>query len=169
MSVEIHSIKSFLKYFSSIRGRTNRIIGEIPEEKINWAPSETSFSFAEIIIHIANTEYEVYIQNIMQRKSIYSGHQRNGILTKHDLIRYLEKNHEKTLEELLTLSDKDLHNRCETAAGASISIWKLLRVMIEHEIHHRGQIFTYLNLLGIKTTPIFGLRSEELSGSQGGD
>jgi uncharacterized damage-inducible protein DinB len=34
--------------------------------------------------------------------------------------------------------------------------------MVEHEIHHRGQIYVYLSMLGVKTPPIFGLTSEQL-------
>jgi uncharacterized damage-inducible protein DinB len=36
--------------------------------------------------------------------------------------------------------------------------------MIEHEIHHRGELYIYLNLLNVKTPPIFGLTSEEVIG-----
>ncbi len=34
--------------------------------------------------------------------------------------------------------------------------------MIEHEIHHRGEIYAYLGLLGVKTPPLYGMTSEEL-------
>jgi hypothetical protein len=34
--------------------------------------------------------------------------------------------------------------------------------MTEHEIHHRGQIYLYLGILGVPTPPIFGLTSEEV-------
>ena len=34
--------------------------------------------------------------------------------------------------------------------------------MVEHEIHHRGQLYMYLSLLDVKTPPIFGLTSEEV-------
>ena len=34
--------------------------------------------------------------------------------------------------------------------------------MVEHEIHHRGQIYMYLGILGIETPPIYGLTSEEV-------
>ena len=168
--MEIISITSFLKYFASIRRRTNRIISEIPADKIDWKPTEQSFSFADIIIHLANTEYELYIQNILKKNSIYCGHKISGIESKKDLISHLDMNHQKTIAELTILPDKYLNERCITPAGSSISVWKLLRVMIEHEIHHRGQIFSYLNMLNVKTTPIFGLTSEEIGpGSQGGD
>jgi hypothetical protein len=36
------------------------------------------------------------------------------------------------------------------------------RTMTEHEIHHRGQIYLYLSMLGIKTPPLYGLTSEEV-------
>jgi uncharacterized damage-inducible protein DinB len=34
--------------------------------------------------------------------------------------------------------------------------------MAEHEIHHRGQIYLMLGLLGIVTPPLYGLTSEEV-------
>ena len=34
--------------------------------------------------------------------------------------------------------------------------------MIEHEIHHRGAIYTYLGILGIETPPLYGLTEEQV-------
>jgi len=34
--------------------------------------------------------------------------------------------------------------------------------MVEHEIHHHAQSYVYLNLLKVKTPPIFGMTSEEI-------
>jgi uncharacterized damage-inducible protein DinB len=34
--------------------------------------------------------------------------------------------------------------------------------MIEHEVHHRGQIYLILGMLGVETPPIYGLTSEEV-------
>jgi uncharacterized damage-inducible protein DinB len=39
-------------------------------------------------------------------------------------------------------------------------VW--LRVLVEHEIHHRAQLTIYLNLLNVKTPAIFGLTAEEI-------
>ena len=36
--------------------------------------------------------------------------------------------------------------------------------MIEHEIHHRGQIYLMLGMLGVPTPPLYGLTSEEVRG-----
>jgi len=34
--------------------------------------------------------------------------------------------------------------------------------MLEHEIYHRGQLYSMLAILEIKTPPLFGLTSEYL-------
>jgi uncharacterized damage-inducible protein DinB len=34
--------------------------------------------------------------------------------------------------------------------------------MVEHEVHHRGQIYVMLGMLGVSTPPLFGLTSEEV-------
>ena len=36
------------------------------------------------------------------------------------------------------------------------------RALVEHEIHHRGQIYLYLSMLDVKTPPIYGMTSEEV-------
>ncbi len=39
--------------------------------------------------------------------------------------------------------------------------------MIEHEIHHRGQIYLYLAMLDVPTPPLYGLTEEEVKARSG--
>ncbi len=50
----------------------------------------------------------------------------------------------------------------ERSAGTPITTWKWLRAMVEHEAHHRGQIYLMLGLLNIPTPPLYGMTSEEV-------
>jgi uncharacterized damage-inducible protein DinB len=59
------------------------------------------------------------------------------------------------------LSDEDLQKKCATPEGSQITKWKWLRLMLEHEIHHRGQIYLYLAILGVPTPSLYGLTSEQ--------
>jgi uncharacterized damage-inducible protein DinB len=34
--------------------------------------------------------------------------------------------------------------------------------MIEHEVHHRGQIYLILGLLGVTTPPLYGLTEPQV-------
>lgn len=70
--------------------------------------------------------------------------------------------HVESVDLIRDLSDQDLQRKCETPGGAPIAVWKWLRAMIEHEVHHRGQIYMMLGMLGVETPPLWGLREEEL-------
>ena len=74
----------------------------------------------------------------------------------------MEKLHAESMDIFSQLSDADLNQKCLTPAGTEIQTWKWLRAMVEHEIHHRGQIYLYLGMLGVRTQPIFGLTSEQV-------
>jgi uncharacterized damage-inducible protein DinB len=50
----------------------------------------------------------------------------------------------------------------KTLDGRLISAGNFLRALIVHEVHHRGALCIYLNLLGVKTPPIIGLMEEQV-------
>jgi uncharacterized damage-inducible protein DinB len=68
-----------------------------------------------------------------------------------------------------TLGDEGMLRPCTTPGGATMPTWKWLRLMLEHEAHHRGQIYLYLSILGIPTPPLYGLTSEEVIERSVGD
>jgi uncharacterized damage-inducible protein DinB len=74
----------------------------------------------------------------------------------------MDRLHAESLALFGQLSDEDLQRKCLTPAGTPITTWKWLRAMVEHESHHRGQIYLMLGMLGVKTTPLFGLTAEEV-------
>ncbi len=74
----------------------------------------------------------------------------------------MERLHSEAMMLFAQLTDADLRRKCKTPAGSEIETAKWLRAMTEHEIHHRGQLYLYLSMLGVKTPPIFGLTSEEV-------
>ena len=63
---------------------------------------------------------------------------------------------------LVQLSEADLQRKCESADGSPMTTWKLLRAMVEHEIHHRGELYAALGALGVRVPPLYGLSSEQL-------
>ena len=60
------------------------------------------------------------------------------------------------------LTPEQWSGRSLTPAGTTITTWKWARAMIEHEAHHRGQLYLMLGLLEVKTPPLFGLREDEV-------
>lgn len=50
-----------------------------------------------------------------------------------------------------------------------MTTWKWLRAMLEHEAHHRGQLYLTRGLLGVATPPIYGLTEPELRAASAAD
>ncbi len=44
-----------------------------------------------------------------------------------------------------------------------VTTWKWLRMMVEHEIHHRGQLYTMLAMIDVPTPPLYGMTSGQVA------
>ena len=160
--MEIRTISSFLDYFEKIRGRTLRVAQCIPADVLEWAPAPGKFTFGDVLRHLAAIERHMYAEIVSGRPSRYPGHGRDLADGQDAVNRYLDTMHREATDLFGRLSDADLERRLTTPAGGKTTAWKWLRAMVEHEVHHRGQLYLMLGLQGIATPPLFGLTSEEL-------
>ena len=160
--MEIQSIQSFLDYYEKIRQRTLRVVRCVPPDKIEWSPLAGTFTIGDLIRHIAAIERFMYAENVNAKTSRYSGHGKELADGYDEVLKFLDSTHKESMEIFAKLTDKDLQKKCITPEGTPITVWKWLRAMIEHEVHHRGQIYLYLAQLDVPTPPLFGLTSEEV-------
>jgi uncharacterized damage-inducible protein DinB len=160
--MEILTIAPFLNYFERVRERTQRVIKCIPADKIDWTYKEGKFTFGDLIRHLAVIERYMYAENVRLRPSRYPGHGKELADGFEDVLEFFNRMHDESVAIFRELTDDDLKKKCITPGGAPITVWKWLRAMVEHEIHHRGQLYLYLGMLEITTPPIYGLTSEEV-------
>ncbi len=160
--MEIKTVQSFLEYYGKIRERTNRIIEVVPPEHIDFSYKPGKFTIGDQIRHIAAIERYMYGETIAGRRSAYPGCGKDLADVHENTVQFFNEMHRQTLEIIEGLSDEDLTRKSLTPANSEISVWKWLRAMIEHEIHHRAELYIYLNLLDVKTPQIYGLSAEEV-------
>ena len=160
--MEITEIESFLKYYSKVKARTARLFEYIPSDKIEWTYQEGKFTIGDIIRHLANIERHMYAENAQFKGSRYDGCGVNYADGYENVIHYYHEMNKESMEIFSKLTLEKLHSKTKTPAGTPITLWKWLRAMVEHEVHHRGQLYMYLGFLGIKTPPLYGLTSEEV-------
>ena len=161
--MEIATVDEFVHYYGRLRERTLRVTSCIPPEKIEWSYAEGKFTFGGILRHIAAIERYMWAEVVHLRPNRYRGcgiEMANGY---DKVLDFLNELHGESLDLFSQLSESDMQRKCVTPKGASITTWKWLRALCEHEIHHRGQIYTYLGILGISTPPLYGLTSEEVA------
>lgn len=155
-------IDKFLRYFDNVHKRTARLLPLVPEDKLELSPSPHNFSFGDVYRHLANVERYMFVAIAIGEANSYQGHDTSFADGFENVQSYYKKLHTEAIENLSSLSSQDLTGKCITPAGASMSRSSWLRAMIEHEIHHRGQLYLMLSMIGVETPPIFGLTSEEL-------
>jgi uncharacterized damage-inducible protein DinB len=160
--MEITNIESFLIYYERLRERTLRVITCIPPDKIEWAYKAGKFTFGDLIRHLATIERFMYGETVQGNPSRYPGHGQELAEGYQATIDFFNRLHDESMAIFRALSKDDLQKKCLTPNGTPITVWKWLRAMAEHEIHHRGQLYLYLGMLNIQTPPLYGLTSEEV-------
>jgi uncharacterized damage-inducible protein DinB len=160
--MEVTRIAPFLEYFNKVRARTMRLVRCIPPDKLEWRAGEGKFTLGELARHIATTERYVFAECAAGGHNRYRGCGRELAEDYDAVVQFLERLHRESIEILSRLSDQDLQRKCESADGSPMTTWKLLRAMAEHEIHHRGELYAYLGLLGVQVPSLYGLTSERL-------
>lgn len=159
--------ESFLEYWPSVRKRTGRLLAGIAPEQLEWTPAAARWSLGDQVRHLAGIERWMYAETVHGRPSRYPGHGRNLAEGAEAVGAYLDRCHAESMELFLALTQEQWEGKSLTVAGTPITTWKWLRAMIEHEAHHRGQMYFTLGLLGVKTPPLFGLTEEEVVARSG--
>ena len=160
--MEIRTIHPFLRYFDNVRERTLRVARCIPADKVDWSYAKGKFTLGDLLRHLAVAERYMWAENVQGLPSRVSSHGPELAAELPAIFALMERLHAESMAIFAALSDEQLARKCVTPGGAEIATGKWLRAMVEHEIHHRGQIYIYLGILGVATPPIFGLTSEEV-------
>ena len=158
----ISSIEQFLEYWDRVRFRTRRVAMCIPPDQLEWTYAAGKFTLGDLVRHLATIERYMFVECVMGRPSCYPGHGRELADGYDAVLKYLDRLDTESVEQLRTLTPEQLRAKCSTPEGSPITVWKWLRSMAEHEIHHRGQIYLYLSMLGVATPPLYGLTSEQV-------
>ena len=156
------SQESFLEYWPSIRARTKRVVACIPEDQVEWSYAPGKWTLGDLVRHLAGIERFMYGETVHGRPNAYPGHGRELADGLAATTAYLDWCHAESMALFRALTAEQWTAKCLTAAGTSITTWKWLRAMIEHEAHHRGQLYLMLGMLGVKTPPLYGLSEEEV-------
>jgi uncharacterized damage-inducible protein DinB len=160
--MEIRDVESFLSYWERVRERTARVVSLIPPEKLEWSYRAGKYTLGDLVRHLAGIERYMYAENVQGKPSRYPGHGSELADGRQAVREYFDRLHAESIAIFRALTPEDLERKCSTPGGSPISTWKWLRAMVEHEIHHRGQIYIYLAMLGVSTPPLYGLTEEEV-------
>ena len=159
----IASAAAFADYFDGVRRRSRGFFEAIPSGRVDWAPKDGEYTCGDIVRHVAATE-RMFVGAVVDGRWRYPGHERTLALTLEAALAVLDAAHAECGPRLRGLAAGELAAlRPPLEPGARpVHAWRLLLAMVEHEVHHRSQLASYLTWMGLEAPDVFGLGVEDV-------
>jgi uncharacterized damage-inducible protein DinB len=157
-------IETFLRYFEGVNKRAMRDIEALPEAADGWTPAtgegEKAWSINKLVGHICGSR--------LYFASAYSGTgwispRPPDVSSRDKWLPALQASFDEFRAKLAGTPDEWLERRVDMIdSEATLPGWRLLLMMMEHDIHHRSQIDTYAGLNGWDVPQIYNRSAETI-------
>jgi uncharacterized damage-inducible protein DinB len=154
-------ITSLLAEFDHEMQTTRSLLERVPFEKSSWRPHNKSMSLGDLASHIANLAgYGAMIVEVDQIDITTHGPQ-SAHQTREEMLQTFDANVVKSRTALGSLGDDKLQTSWTLRAGDQV-IFDLPRpavirsMLMNHMIHHRGQLSVYLRENDVPLPSIYG-------------
>jgi uncharacterized damage-inducible protein DinB len=166
----ITDIAAYLRFFDSVRRRTERDVAALPPAAAAWRPPAAGggagWGIGQIVAHIGASR--LYFASAYRGEGWIWGEAGADPGDQRTWLPWLERSAERFAALLRETPAAWLTRRVEMIGtpGATLSGWRLLMMMIEHEVHHRSQIDAYAGLEGWPVPDIFNRSAESIDALQ---
>jgi uncharacterized damage-inducible protein DinB len=150
---------ALITYVTNVHARTYEAVERIDDAHLSWRPAPGEFTVAELVTHIANCRL-MNLGGVQTGELHYKGHRVKDGTTALDLRRLTLRTGKKTVAGLV---DADLEKIIPNTIGEPFPAWRrVIGGLIEHEVHHRSQLCSYLSAIGVEPPALYGLHAEDL-------
>jgi uncharacterized damage-inducible protein DinB len=166
MSVSANLLGEFDQEF----GNTRRVLERIPEGKFDWKPHAKSMSLGRLATHLA--ELALWCTQTFKRTELDLAppgappYQPPTFSTRAEVLQAFDENVRAARAALAAASDPDFMVPWSLKRGGAI-LFTLPRIAVyrsfvmNHMIHHRGQLGVYLRLNDVPVPPLYGPTADE--------
>jgi uncharacterized damage-inducible protein DinB len=160
---------SLLPEYDHEMGTTRRLLERVPEADFGWKPHDKSMSLGQLAGHIANIPMwcsTVLDHPVFDLASIGEDARPRQPVSKSALLEAFDKQVAAARASLTRRTDPEMLARWTLKQGDH-EIFTLPRIsairsfVMNHTIHHRGQLSVYLRLRNIPLPPIYGPTADE--------
>lgn len=150
MIPELHVYREHLERFRAV---TLQALDLVDDEELAWRPGPDHYTLGQQFLHIAQAE-DFQMRAILEGNRDYERIRFPDEVPGRDGLRaFFAEVRSRTLELLDDVTVEDLDGMVGTG-DRRFSLRSWLWFVLEHEIHHKGQIALYLRWMGI-TPPFF--------------
>jgi uncharacterized damage-inducible protein DinB len=135
---------------------TKAVLEAVPADKPDYRPDPNAKSAMELLRHIAAAENRFLETTINGEFSTAIGAIPDNVKTPNEIAAWYAQQFEKNCDALNKLSGEQLTKMVDFRGLFSRPAVAYLQIGINHSIHHRGQLSTYLRPMGGKVPAIYG-------------
>lgn len=146
---------------------TRKCLERVPAEKFSWKPHEKSMEFGRLASHVAEmfgwTPSTLQSAELDFAKIDYKPFEPDSTEA---LLGYLDKNVAEAIDVLRNTSDEQFMENWTMRNGETVyftlpKIAVMRSFVLNHIVHHRGQLSVYLRLNEIPVPSIYGPSADE--------
>ena len=161
---------ALLPEFEHEMSTTRKTLERVPEDKVNWKPHDTSMAMGRLAGHIA--EMAGFVAATFQGASFDfappggTPMQPTVMTSRKQLLEIFDKNVASAKATISKASDEELYKTWTLLNGgktifAMPRIQVLRSMILNHMIHHRGQLSVYLRMNQVPVPSIYGPSGDE--------
>lgn len=143
------NVAKIVQFWKQIRRGLINTIDKFTDEELDHVAYDGGYSVRQIILHIAQEEYgEIQYGITREIDAFPPEYPEESYPTIGSLEALLATVHEETTRYLERVADEDLEKGIEAQWGGTYPLIDMIWHVMEHEIHHRGELSLVLGLLG---------------------
>jgi len=144
-----------------------RLLERLPEDKFEWQPHEKSMTLGRLAGHVAET-FDWTGITILQDELDFAtmDYQPEPVTTTAALLEKLDTSVKAAIEVLNNVSDENIMQPWTMREGEKIYMTMpkagvMRGFVLNHMVHHRGQLSVFMRLLDVPVPSIYGPSADE--------
>ncbi|HKF42707.1 MAG TPA: DinB family protein [Thermoanaerobaculia bacterium] len=157
-------LEAFLREYDVEMDTTRRLLARVPDSRLDWKPHPKSKSLGELATHV--TELPRWGERLREGTFVVGSAQAPPMKTAEDFLKRFDRNVSENRSAIAALEDSDLGEEFTVLRQGQVFFKlskriMLRRVLLNHLIHHRGQLSVYLRLNDIPLPAVYGPTADE--------
>jgi uncharacterized damage-inducible protein DinB len=146
-------MKNYIASWMSHRKALLELIEAIGDnDHLQYKPWDGSMTLSELVLHISNST-GMFANTVKQGVFVPPTTPKTPETI--DELKQMVQSETEQTKSILELITEEQLNQLVEFAGMKMPGMAMLETAKDHEIHHKGQLFTYARLIGIEELPFF--------------
>ncbi|HEY0077045.1 MAG TPA: DinB family protein [Pyrinomonadaceae bacterium] len=145
---------------------TRKMLERVPQDAFDWKPHEKSMSLGQLAAHVANLHDTWLVTTLTSEDFDLADSTPLNARTVPEILEAFDRSISRAVELLKAQTEESLHATWRLKRGGQLLFelprWVVLRSMVvNHIIHHRGQLSVYLRLRNVPLPAMYGPSADE--------